>query len=480
MKSPYVLPIPLFTALLLIYPVIGLAQITPSDAGKQYWLKGSTRLSDDDPRSARARHIFDRTLAAADKRPGPSPELIILDEEGFPWARSLPDGSIIVTRGALDICFRAKTAADGDARLAFVIGHELSHQVNGDFWHFFFYQGLHPDSAKDEQTRKTLEQVIKIAKRSDSVWAKELQADQYGLLYASQAGYDVKRIVDTDTNFFREWTAATSPALLEGIVMQVNHPKIEERSAAALSTLQRVVEKIEVFEKGVEAYKKASYTAAMYYFKDFLSVYQSREGFNNLGLVHYQMAAEEYAKWKSETPMFRLSLIIDPTTRARNAYRRRRSPGSPLAHKMRPENAHESQFRKHAAAAAGYFREAWQRDHTYAMAHNNLACVYFLKSEYASAVGELDKAISIDPGSPEAFNNRAVAYLEMGKRLRVKLNEKVESNLLTALKLRPDYEYALFNMAYFLMQNGRNREKQKYKDRLAKLHPGSELLALIR
>ncbi|MBI4829540.1 MAG: hypothetical protein HY804_12170 [Nitrospinae bacterium] len=66
------------------------AQVTPGGdaAKKEYWLARSKPLAPKDPRAVRAMEIFEKTLAAADKRPGPRPELVILDEAGYPWARS--------------------------------------------------------------------------------------------------------------------------------------------------------------------------------------------------------------------------------------------------------------------------------------------------------------------------------------------------------------------------------------------------------
>lgn len=473
----------IFIALLLGMPFGAIAAgPAPSGQGakKDYWLKNRTLLASSDPRSVKAHAIFDKVLAAADRRPGPNPELFIIDEEGFPWARSLPDGSIILTRGAIDICFNGRSKDDSDARLAFVLGHELSHQVNRDFWHFFFYQGARPVLPRDRETKETLEKVIKIAKSGDSVSAKELQADQYGLLYASQAGYNVKNIVDTDSNFFREWTAATNPGLLEGIVMQASHPKIEERSTAVILALKRVVEKIELFDKGVESYKSESYIAARHYFEKFLSVYQSREAYNNLGLVYYQMAVDEFIKWKPDEPPFRLSLIIDTETRAKKTFVKRSERGKLLGRRLRGEQNPQSLFGRYASLATRYFREAAQRDHTYATAHNNLACVYFLKSEFSSAVGELDKAVSLDPSSPEAFNNRAVAYFKLGSRLKVDLKAKTEADLLKAIELKPDYADALFNLAYFYKLDNRKKEKDIYTERFTAHSNDKELINILR
>lgn len=454
------------------------AQVTPGGdaAKKEYWLARSKPLAPKDPRAVRAMEIFEKTLAAADKRPGPRPELVILDEAGYPWARSLPDGTILLTRGAMDVALRAPSPAGANARLAFIIGHELSHHVNGDFWHFFFYQGLHPGDAPDDQSRRALEEVIGIARRSDDVTAKELMADQYGLLYASQAGYNVGRVVAADTNFFREWAAATSPDLLEGVVMTATHPKIEERAAAARATLGRVTEKIELFDRGVAAYHAGDYEEARRLFEDFLAVYQSREAFNNLGLAYYQLAlAEKLPRATGEAPL-RLSVTLEPVTRARSTLSTRRRS----AFSARADGEQPSAFSQLLTRATRYFRDAVERDPWSATALNNLACAYYLAGENSSAVGELDRAVALSPESSELYNNRAAALLRLGETLKADLTGRAEADLQRAVELKPDYVDALFNLAWMYKTSGKIAEKERYAARLAQAAPGSPLLALLR
>ncbi|MBI5816104.1 MAG: M48 family metalloprotease [Nitrospinae bacterium] len=471
--------IAVLTALIASAPSFAHAQanaLPGATAEKGYWTKNHRTLKESDKRSITARKVFAKVLSAADRKPGPAPELVILDEQGYPWARSLPDGSILLTRGAIDICMNSKSKEETEAKLAFIIGHELSHQVNGDFWHFFFYSGANPGPAMDEEDRKALEGAVKIAKQSDSVMAKELKADQYGVIYASQAGYHVRRIVDEDENFFREWTAATNPGLLEGRILSVTHPEIEERSAAVIVALKRVAEKLDVFDKGVASYKNSSYVAARKYFEDFLSVYQSREAFNNLGLVYYQMAEDEYAKWRlDEEPNFQLSLVVDPTNRARKTLAEGEDDDNALVSAaFAEESRDQTLFNRHADKAMRYFREAVNRDPGYAPAHNNLACVHFLKGEYSSAVGELDAGLKLNPNMPEAYNNRAVSYMSLGKELQVDLARKAEADLNKALELRKDYADALYNLAYLYKITGREKERAETLKELGEQTSGDE------
>ena len=429
-------------------------------------------LDSADRRSILAHEVFEKTLAAADKRPGQQPTLYVLDDDGYPWARSIADGSILLTRGAIEICMKAKTIDKVKARLAFVLGHELSHQVNGDFWHYFFYEGVRSGAKSAPEHSKTLSEVAQIAKKSDSILTKELKADQYGALYASLAGYDVRTIIESGASFFDEWAMATSPALLEG--RSPTHPERKQRVAAVRLALLRVAGKITVFEKGVVAYQNESYSVAKYHFEDFLSVYQSREAFNNLGLVYYQMASQAYGLFASEVDDYRLSLVIDKETRAKPPSSRRFSLQGSF-----DNSAHKIRYQQYAKMAIDFFIEAARRDHTYAPAHNNLACVYFLKEEYAAAVGEFDRALALEKTKAEFYNNRALAYIRLGEKLSVDLSDKAEADLLQAVKIDSGYIEALYNLAAFYRDRGMEDKKAQYAALLRKKAPGSPLLKML-
>jgi tetratricopeptide (TPR) repeat protein len=460
----------------VLAPLPAYSQFSPKgpQSELQYWLSASALLGKTDRRSIMAHEVFQKTLAAADKRPGPQPALYLLDEDGYPWARSLADGSILLTRGAIDVCLKTSSVKKAEARLAFVIGHELSHQVNGDFWHFFFYQGTHrPTDGKGAgKDDGLLSELVKIAQKSDSVLSKELKADQYGALYASLAGYDVRAIIESGSDFFAQWAAATSPALLEG--RSATHPEREQRIAAVELALVRVAEKIEIFEKGVASYQRGGYALAKHYFEEFLSVFQSREAYNNLGLVYFQMASKEYGLFTGEPEkLFSISLVIDTQTRA--------MPTKDRSHRrmMLTGEDHHTKYKRYSDTAEGYFIEASRRDHTYAPAHNNLACVYFMGRQFAAAVGELDKAIELSGDTPEFYNNRALAFFNLGNSLSVDLTHKTEADLIRAIELDSGYIEAIYNLAAFYQDRGMKAKGDHYAKLLKKKAPNSPLLGML-
>ena len=170
-----------------------------------YWRKNYEELLPTaDPRAARAHSIFERVLNTAGKRPGVVPRLFITQSDplNISLPISIPDGWIILSTGTLDICYRDPVR--GDDRLAFVLAHELAHQLKDDFWHMKFFQALEASKIQGPQHQKVLEEVRDIASSAEQVLAKELQADEQGIVYASLAGFNTNTIVTQNdaVNFF--------------------------------------------------------------------------------------------------------------------------------------------------------------------------------------------------------------------------------------------------------------------------------------
>jgi len=48
--------------------------------------------------------------------------------------RALRDGNIVLWRSAIDASY-SRSKDEFEARLAFILGHELGHLANDDYWH---------------------------------------------------------------------------------------------------------------------------------------------------------------------------------------------------------------------------------------------------------------------------------------------------------------------------------------------------------
>lgn len=203
----------LMTTLVNVFIIAGvIATISSSafaeDRGrKEFWVN-KYGIAKEDRFSSRAHAVFARVLAAADRRAGIEPALYIVNYDKTPWAQALADGSIILSRNGLEFCYSNQGPGDGDSRMAFVIGHELAHQFNGDFWHYRFLR-----TAEDSGDNiRAFQDIKELAKSSDMLLAKELQADQYGIIFSTLAGYDSDKIIAGNRNFFLEWAEKENPS----------------------------------------------------------------------------------------------------------------------------------------------------------------------------------------------------------------------------------------------------------------------------
>ena len=203
----------------MIFPTVTAYAQTPSREIKDHaswWIENMGVVTpSEDPLVTRAAEVFARVSAASDKSAKRIPRLIIIKAKGKPWSLALKDGSIILTHGALKFCYKDVQLEKGDSRLAFLLGHELAHLANDDFWHQVFFSYINENMQDNEikgQMKMQLEGTGDIRPDdpnfSQFVRTKELRADSYGIIYMAMAGYDPLSIVNDDgTNFFEEWMA---------------------------------------------------------------------------------------------------------------------------------------------------------------------------------------------------------------------------------------------------------------------------------
>ncbi|OAD23698.1 TPR repeat-containing protein [Candidatus Thiomargarita nelsonii] len=91
---------------------------------------------------------------------------------------ALPDGTILLSKLAINLSYKDVSETHGEIRLAFILGHEIAHIVNGDFLPKAFIG-----------TSKYLKILQK--NRGKIGRQKEIEADKQGFLYSAMAGYAV-------------------------------------------------------------------------------------------------------------------------------------------------------------------------------------------------------------------------------------------------------------------------------------------------
>lgn len=433
-----------------------------------YWRSNFDLLTPEkDPRAARAHAIFRRVLAAAGKRPGVVPRLLVLDSASpyAPLAFAIPDGGIVISRKVLDICYG--DPARGDDRLAFVLGHEIAHQLKDDFWHMKFFQAIEISRGKDAGGGEVLDEVRGIARSTENVLSKELQADEHGIVYASMAGFDTSAVVTEDgrVNFFAAFYEAIDPAALPGAPRDSSHPTPPQRAEVVKVRLRQVLEKVDLFRLGLWFYQAEQYERAAAAFEEFLRFFPSREVYHNLACCHHRLALRACADWKEEAdPLpFRLSLAVDPETRA-----------GKIALRGGEGKEAEAIFREHLAKAVENYEKAIALDPSHVLSRVNFGCALLLADDPYKSVAVLREAVRLDPGAKEAHNNLGVAYFF------AESPAKARESLRRARDLDPGYDAPAFNLGKIAWAEKNADEARKQWEAYLALDPPDARAEAVR
>jgi tetratricopeptide (TPR) repeat protein len=380
-----------------------------------------------EPLVARAEEIFSRVTAAADKKGNRLPKLVVIGGKGDPYALTLRDGSVILTLEGLRICYRNAAPETGDSRLAFLVGHELAHLAKDDFWHSNALAAVSSYKDDAEVRRILISQLEKTGGSLDFVKTQELQADSYGILSMTMAGYDPKAIIGPDNgNFFQYWTSQITGNLAYNDAL---HLSPDARAGFIRTELQPIIDALPRFKQGVQLYQGGNYDVAKTLFESFIEKYPGREVYNNLGLSHYQLAMQSLSACSGGLTVFRLPTALDPETTAQRL--RQTAAATDTAHiqnepyqtdlqeagrffderekSLRAECYQNASYQTNLQDAIRFFEEAEKKDATYLPARINLSTALIMSGNYAKAISVAAEALNIDPNSPDALNNKSVA-----------------------------------------------------------------------
>jgi tetratricopeptide (TPR) repeat protein len=417
-----------------------------------------------DPLALRAEKVFERVSSAADKMGSRFPRLVIINASGDPYAQVIKDGSVILTYGGLKICYKGVSPEKGDARLAFILGHELAHLAKDDFWHssaFAAVREFGDDSRVKEALMNQFKWDMSDPKTQEFIKKQELQADSYGLIYMTMAGYDPKAIIDRDkTNYFEEWVSQITGKIA---YRDATHPGPAERAEFLRTQLGPVVDVLNYFTFGVRLYQLGRYSDAILLFEAFKEKFPGREVFNNIGLCHYQLAMKVLSACDETLPLrFKLSTILDIETRGG----RLRTPGSEASLCLKNVT-----FLKHINDAINYLKKAVEMDPTYLPARINISSALIVAGEYSKAIGLIDEALKVQPQNPEAINNKAIALYLFGKADNIDTADHAIGILREISAKNPTFSDALYNIASIQSERGRNAAAVQTWKKFLKIEP---------
>ena len=398
-----------------------------------------------DPLAARAEMIFQRVSMASDKTGKCIPRLLIIKGGGRSWVTSIRDGSVILTHGALRVCYKGVSKENGDSRLAFVLGHELAHLSKDEYWHAFAFADL-DDKEISEELEDQLEEIRDISRDksvADEMFKeKELQADSYGMISMASAGYDPGAIIDNDNiNFFEDWIAQTKRNIT---YEDSQHPDPKVRAEFLRLRLDDVVKLLDCFTFGVTLYQIGRYEDAILLFDTFREQFPGREVFSNLGLSYYQIAIKALSFCDADLPYrFKLSTFIDPETYAVKL----RGFGESDCFK-------DKVFLRYIKRALEYLKLAVDKDHTYLPARINMSSALIMAGEYSRAISVTEEVLRIDRENAEALNNNAVALYLYGLSNNIDTVDKAIEIMRKVVGLNHNFGNPVYNIATIYSERG--------------------------
>jgi tetratricopeptide (TPR) repeat protein len=435
-----------------IAAVLLLAPLLVSGSSKNYiqwWVENhgdyAKTEGKHDQRVGWTSEVFERVKRTADKTGGREPRLLIIRTRYGIYARSLPDGGVIINPATLDICYGGEQPSrrEGDLRMAFILGHELAHLGSDDFIHGEVSDIL--DKYGSKNARKEIPRYFNFSDRekSDASKRRELLADKRGVIYAAMAGYDVGELFRGPAHFLKYWASQTGIGILYD--RTPTHPSLAKRLEFIQPQLQQVAGRVELFNAGVLLFQLESYHDAASAFKEFSKSYPSREVFNNMGACYFYLAMRRILKdYRDDYYHFRFSTAIDYATTAMRF--QARGDKNYLADK---------DIARYIDNAVDYFQRAVKRDPPHKTTLCNLSAAFLLKREYAMVLATCDKILESHPHDAHALNNKAIALYYYGKKEDVDMTQRAVRQLQKAHELEPGNLEVLYNLA--AVKERRNR-----------------------
>jgi len=469
----------LFLTVILFFQLQATAAVLPNTKERiDYWRNNYSELSvKDDARVEVARSVFKRVLQAAGNRHGIHPRLHILAQDplNISLPISIPDGWVIISKSVLDMCYQQKRGAED--KLAFILSHEVAHLLEDDFWHMSFFNAVDTSKKKGTSNPDILDDLITIVGSADKIAAKELRADENGILFTSMAGFDVNQIISKDikTNFFRQWEALldinrisnNNHVLKSGVRKSNVHPSTEQRTAAVLARLQQIADQAELFQLGLLFYQAGKFDLAVNAFNEFLRYYPGREVHHNLAASYHQLALALYMPSHGKNSRaydrleFKYSIAVDAHSRASQLIFR----GSDQENKL---------YKEYISNAINYYQAAIKQDSNYLLSYQNLGSAYILNGEPFKAIAILKDGLEIAKQNTVTLNLLGVAFYFAEN------SKKALDYLHTAQKLDANYSDPVFNLGKIAQLESRNSDAQRYWKKYLSLDSNSYWTNLLK
>ncbi len=331
----------------------------------------------------------------------------VKDSGGGPAIAYPKQGLIVFEEKAYNIC--AGFGKDSLNALANILAHELVHCYEKHDWEDYFAH---------ESKGFGMDVGVK-----DEALEDEVQADYLGGFLCYQAGFT---------------TFGIAPKFLEKVYETYNltdeklsrYPKLQERQAMADQSEQKLKDLLDLFEMGNFLAALELYDDALEYYLKVLEDFQSREVYNNVGVLSTLSAMKLFAPTENK---FAFPIELDVRSRLNGT---------------RGDNNKELREAK-LMEALDYFEKARQYDAFYPIAHLNEGCALALlglsqkenaELEWEDAAVAANRAIRLAKDSPKWANTHADALLLLGILRALALDSVgAEAHFAEALQLNANH-----------------------------------------
>ena len=97
-------------------------------------------------------------------------------------------------------------------------------------------------------------------------------------------------------------------------------------------------------------------------------------------------------------------------------------------------------------------------------AYNNRASSLIMLGRYSEALADLNKVISIDKSIAETYNNLGVLFYNQNEF------KKAHKSFSEAVRLKPDWDLALYNLANNCLRTGKDEKVREYQNLLSRMN----------
>ena len=447
------------------------ANLVPPDDPRQsitYW-KPHSLTPAQHPDVQLALDVFDSLLRTWDDA-RVAPNLFVVNSDAGPWAASLADGNILLSKSAIDICKRYGREK-AEHLLAFVLAHELAHQRADDLWHHKFFR------LAGAQTPQVQRQMLRGLSADDMVdlERREAQADHDSLIMMATVGYDPHQVLQ-GKDFFTVWAESLWSGQCgeqAGGVPQQACQQAQSRAARTSAQLQKVAQQATLYEMGIQQMIAGNLQPARRYLQAFGRDYPSREVYTSLGATFFLEALQVHERMLQEglltQPAFFYPLLLDAHpalpgdagTKRGNRQQRLKQLQQQRSNLLRKAiDAYEKAQQLVPDHPAAFFMAAL----CYLLDNNTYMTRGVLQGKYLNRFGS-DTAVDMllaMTGAQEGDKKQALAqYQQIVQAIE-------ERDYSPSLLPRTLYIYtAYYNLAVLLDETGRSREKQSLWRRLA-------------